>query len=89
MNNYEYIKNFDIIFRAYLRTMERIRQMNNYEYIKNMSIEEMASAFADHFNCSLCSEGQRLADNPLLKDEKCDGNCALYCKEWLENEVDE
>lgn len=63
--------------------------MTNYERIKNMSIEEMASDFADYFNCSLCSEGQRLMDNPLLKDEKCDGNCALYCKEWLESEVED
>ena len=49
--------------------------MNNYERIKGMSLEEMAIYFADDFNCSLCSEEKRLADNPLTK--YCDGQNAL------------
>lgn len=63
--------------------------MNNYERIKEMSLEEMAIYFADNFHCNLCSEYKRLTDNPLLKDEKCDGKCDLYCKEWLESEVED
>ena len=54
-----------------------------------MNLEEMAIYFADDFNCSLCSEEKRLADNPLTKYDSCDNQCAKHCKEWLENEVDE
>ena len=63
--------------------------MNNYERIKGMSLEEMAIYFADDFKCNLCSEGKRLADNPLIKYDSCDNQCAKHCKEWLENEVDD
>ena len=63
--------------------------MSNYERIKGMNLEEMAIYFADDFKCSLCSVGKRLTNDPLLKDEECDGNCALYCKEWLESEVED
>ena len=54
-----------------------------------MTLEEMAIYFADDFKCNLCSEDKRLADNPLIKYDSCDNQCAKHCKEWLENEVDE
>ena len=51
--------------------------MTNYDRIKAMSVEEMADFFAYMFDCNLCSEQQRLSDNPLLEDERCDNNCML------------
>ena len=63
--------------------------MTNYDHIKAMSVEEMADYFAYMFDCNLCPEQQRLSDNPLLEDERCDNNCMKHCKQWLESEVSE
>ena len=63
--------------------------MTNYDRIKAMSVEDMADYFAYMFDCNLCSEQQRLSDNPLLEDERCDNNCMKHCKQWLEQEVSE
>ena len=61
--------------------------MTHYDYIKQMNINEMAYYLSNMFDCNLCSEHQRLSDNPLLMDEGCDDNCINHCKEWLESEV--
>lgn len=61
----------------------------NYDRIKAMTVEEMADYFAYMFDCNLCPEQQRLSDNPLLEDERCDNNCMKHCKQWLEQEVSE
>ena len=62
--------------------------MTIFEHIKSMSIEQLAEYLKDGFDCCDCSEHQRLSDNPLLKDERCDQKCAKHCKEWLESEAD-
>ena len=63
--------------------------MTNYECIKNMSAEEMSDFFANMFDCNLCSEHERLSDNPLLSNETCDNDCINHCKQWLEMEAEE
>lgn len=63
--------------------------MTNYDRINQMSIEEMADFFVNMFDCNLCSEHERLSDNPLLSNETCDNDCINHCKQWLEQEVEE
>lgn len=57
------------------------KKPTNYELIKAMSVEDMAYNFVNHFDCNLCSEYN------LYSDKKCDKNCVLHFKEWLESEV--
>lgn len=58
--------------------------ITNYERIRTMSVDEMAEFLADNaFGCNECEEAIRLCDNPLTKDENCDGDCSTHCKEWL------
>ena len=60
--------------------------MTNYESIIHMSVDELAEWLSDIFDCSDCTEYQRLSDNPLLTNERCDGKCDYHCKEWLNKE---
>ena len=60
--------------------------MTNYEYITYMSVDELTEWLNDIFDCSDCTEYQRLSDNPLLTNERCDGKCDYHCKEWLNKE---
>ena len=62
--------------------------MINYEKIKQMSIEEMSDFFVNMFDCNLCSEHERLSDNPLVSNETCDNDCIKHCKQWLEQEIE-
>lgn len=64
-----------------------MQKMTNYERIKAMTLDEMAEFLHEIFDCNDCSEHQRLSDNPLLKDEKCDGRCKQHCRELLMKEI--
>ena len=68
---------------------ERYSPITVFDRIKGMSVEKMAEFLKDGFDCCLCSEHERLSDNPFCKDEKCDEQCGKHCKEWLESEVSE
>lgn len=49
------------------------------------SDEELAKCIYEiGFDCHLCSEHERLSDNPLLRHEKCDEKCVEHCLEWLQ-----
>ena len=69
------------------REVEEKKQKTNYDRIKSMSVEEMAEFFEGHFDCNFCPESERLADNPLLKYEKCDEKCTYHITQWLLQEV--
>ena len=48
---------------------------------------------ADHlceigWDCHLCSEHERLDNEPLLRHEKCDEQCSKHCLEWLKQPAD-
>ena len=59
-------------------------KMTNADRIRAMSDEEMAKCiFEIGFDCHLCSEHERLSDNPFLRHEKCDEKCEEHCLEWL------
>ena len=58
--------------------------MTIYEKIKTLSVEEMAEFLTECcFGCNDCEECQRLSDNPLTKDERCDEKCYEHCLNWL------
>ena len=55
---------------------DRIRDMNNNDLAKHLV--EIG------WDCHLCSEHERLDNEPLLRCEKCDEQCAKHCLEWLQ-----
>lgn len=63
--------------------------MTNFERIKQMSIEDMALNYFDYFDCNFCTEHRLISDNLFMRNDKCDGNCRLHLKEWLESDVTE
>lgn len=62
--------------------------MTNADKIRAMSDEELVGWLDDGgWNCNDCPEAERLSDNPLLRDEVCDGACKRHCLEWLRQPV--
>ena len=45
------------------------------EYLKHM--EEL------EWDCTECSEYERLDNQPLLRHEKCDMQCEVHFRKWL------
>lgn len=65
--------------------LEGKKPMTNADRIRAMSDEELAKCIFDiGFDCHLCSEHERLSDNPLLRHEKCDEKCTEHCLKWLQ-----
>lgn len=64
------------------------KPQTNADRIRAMSDEELAEWLADDgWDCHNCSEHERLSDNPLLRDERCDEKCAEHCLDWLRQPV--
>ena len=64
--------------------------VTNADRIRAMTDEELAKCiFEIGFDCHLCSEHERLSDNPLLRHEKCDEKCTEHCLEWLQQPAEE
>jgi hypothetical protein len=62
----------------------RALPQTNADRIRAMSDEELA-VFLEYFGCChYCSEHERLSDNPLLRNERCDEKCEEHCLEWLQ-----
>lgn len=58
--------------------------MTNADRIRSMSDEELAKCLHDiGWDCHLCAEHERLDNEPLLRDQRCDENCFEHCLEWL------
>lgn len=56
----------------------------NADIIRSMSDEELAKCIYEiGFDCHLCSEHERISDNPFIRNEKCDEKCVEHCFEWL------
>ena len=61
----------------------------NADRIRAMSDEELAIHLHDFgWDCHLCSEHERLENEPLLRGEKCDEKCMEHCLEWLKQPVE-
>lgn len=68
--------------------IEPKKPQTNADRIRAMSDEELAEWLADDsWDCHNCSEHERLSDNPLLRDERCDEKCAEHCLDWLQQPV--
>lgn len=60
------------------------RKVTNADRIRAMSDEELARHLhCIGWDCHLCAEHKRLDNEPLLRDQRCDGNCFDHCLEWL------
>lgn len=58
--------------------------------IRAMSDEELAGHLHEiGWDCHLCSEHNRLDNEPLLRGERCDEKCVKHCLEWLKQPVEE
>ncbi len=57
--------------------------MTQNEKINKMSVEEKANLFASWATTGACN------DFGIFPSRKCDGNCELCLKEWLESEAKE
>lgn len=72
-------------YPPYIDYPKQIKTTTNADRIRAMSDDEMAKCiFEIGFDCHLCSENERLSDNPLLRNEKCDEKCTEHCLEWLQ-----
>lgn len=61
------------------------KPMTNADRIRAMTDEELANCLYEiGFDCHLCSEHERLSDNPFLRYEKCDEKCTEHCLKWLQ-----
>ena len=59
-------------------------EKTNADRIRAMSDEELAKCIYEiGFDCHLCSEHERISDNPFIRHEKCDEKCVEHCFEWL------
>lgn len=66
------------------RDCQYFREKTNADRIRSMRDEELARALIDMgWECHLCSEHERLDNEPLLSGEKCDDKCAEHCLVWL------
>ena len=60
----------------------------NADRIRAMNDEELAAYLVEiGWDCNLCSECERLSDNPLLRNEKCNEKCEQHCLDWLQQPV--
>ena len=60
------------------------KNSTNAANIRSMSDKKLASYLVDiGWDCPLCSEHDRLDNEPLLHNEKCDEQCVQHCLEWL------
>lgn len=67
-----------------VRDCSAFKQKTNFDNIITMNIDQLASYLIDvGWDCCNCSETERLDDNPLLRGERCDMQCELHCKNWL------
>ena len=63
--------------------------MTNADHIRAMSDEELAEFLNDCETCHICSEHERLSDNPFSRGEKCDMKCAGHTLDWLKQPYEE
>lgn len=62
--------------------------MNNANLIRSMNDDELARFLINiGWDCTFCSEYEKLENNPLLRDEKCNEQCVEHCAKWLKVEL--
>lgn len=64
-------------------------EMTKADRIRAMDDEELAKYLVEAgWDCHLCKEHYRLDNEPLLRGERCDEECAKHCLEWLRKRVE-
>lgn len=75
-----------------------VREKAKIELEKNMTNRDFLFSITDNerlaeylvdigWDCHLCSEHERLDNEPLLRGEGCDEQCVRHCSEWLRQRV--
>lgn len=63
---------------------EIIHPRTNAELIRGLTDEELASYLVKiGWDCSQCSEHERLENESLLRGDECDMQCTKHCLGWL------
>jgi hypothetical protein len=65
------------------------KPLSNGDRIRAMSDEELAIFLECFSSCAVCREAERLDDNPLLRNERCDEDCETHIREWLKQPIGE
>ena len=77
-------------YPPYLDYPKPYKPQTNADRIRSMSDEELATHLYDiGWDCCLCAEHRRLANEPLLRGENCDEKCVEHCLEWLKRPAEE
>ena len=80
--DFEFIGNAIAFYKKHMAEQEK--PQTNADRIRAMSDEELARHLhCIGWDCHLCAEHERLDNEPLLRDQKCDENCFEHCLEWL------
>ena len=67
-----------------------VKKPTNEERLRVKTDKELAKYLVEiGWDCHLCSEHERLENEPLLRGEKCDENCEKHCLEWLKSPAED
>lgn len=65
------------------------KNSTNGAFIRSADDKKLAEILVDiGWDCHLCSELDRLENEPLLRGERCDEQCVKHCLEWLKKTVE-
>lgn len=72
----------------YPQVREKAKSISHADYIRSADDKKLAEILVDiGWDCTFCSEHERLENEPLLRGEKCDDYCVEHCLEWLKQKV--
>lgn len=72
----------------YPKVREKANSISHADYIRSADDKNLAEILVDiGWDCTFCSEHERLENEPLLRGEKCDDHCIEHCLEWLKQKV--
>lgn len=84
----KFIKITGLTYEQLFATDDCPKPQTNEDRFRTKSGEELAAYLVEiGWDCHLCSEHDRLSDNPLLRNERCDEKCEEHCAEWLRQPV--
>ena len=72
----------------YPKVREKAKSISHADYIRSADDKKLAEILVDiGWDCTFCSEHERLENEHLLRGEKCDDHCVEHCLEWLKQKV--
>lgn len=89
-----------MLYDTFAETIDRLERENvrdvvvkkptKAERLRIKTDKELAKYLVEiGWDCHLCSEHERLENEPLLRGEKCDEDCERHCLEWLKSPAED